>query len=224
MKIAGKHDTRCFGHVLKSAASQLRWATRGQCARSALVPLRVKAASFDLGPSAIYAAVDNPDALRERAASADAEIVMGSPTKRLREFAAAISRATCRASAPTATAAEPAGTTSVWIEAGRMSGQRVSRPQAGLRETHDGKPAPACPPSHVRGGAGGTPPRIDGTDEFTHALVGFRFMGTSPGEGVVLQDIGRIVYSPDEEQILFLAGQHNVPDEGFEAELCAALS
>jgi hypothetical protein len=66
--------------------------------------------------------------------------------------------------------------------------------------------------------------RIDGTDEFTEALVGFRFMGTSPGEGLVLQDVGRIVFSPDEEEILFLAGQHNVPDEGFEAVLCAALS
>jgi hypothetical protein len=42
--------------------------------------------------------------------------------------------------------------------------------------------------------------RIDGTDEFTHALVGFRFMGTSPGEGLVLQDVGRIEYSPDERR------------------------
>ena len=67
--------------------------------------------------------------------------------------------------------------------------------------------------------------RIDDTDEFTHALVGFRFMGTSPGEGLVLQDVGRIVFSPDEEEILFLAGQHKVP-EGPEAEavFCAALS
>lgn len=67
--------------------------------------------------------------------------------------------------------------------------------------------------------------RIDGTDEFTEALVGFRFMGTSPGEGLVLQDVGRIVYSGDEEEIVFLAGQHHVPD-GPEAEavFCAALS
>jgi hypothetical protein len=67
--------------------------------------------------------------------------------------------------------------------------------------------------------------RIDGTDDFTHSLVGYRFMATSPGEGVVLQDVGRIIYSPDEEQILFLAGQHNVPD-GPEANavFCAALS
>jgi hypothetical protein len=68
--------------------------------------------------------------------------------------------------------------------------------------------------------------RIDGTDEFTHSLVGFRFMGTSPGEGVVLQDVGRIEYSPDEEEILFIAGHHfDVPGgPDFGALLCAALS
>jgi hypothetical protein len=65
--------------------------------------------------------------------------------------------------------------------------------------------------------------RIDGSDQFTHALVGYRFMGTSPGEGL-LQDVGRIVYSPGEEQILFLAGQHHVPDPGGEAVFCAALA
>jgi hypothetical protein len=68
--------------------------------------------------------------------------------------------------------------------------------------------------------------RIDGTDEFTHSLVGFRFMGTSPGQGLVLQDVGRIEYSPDEEEILFIAGHHfdipGGPDVG--ALFCAALS
>jgi hypothetical protein len=49
-------------------------------------------------------------------------------------------------------------------------------------------------------------------------------MGTSPSEGLVLQDVGRIVYSPSEEQILFLAGQHKVPDPGGEAVFCAALT
>jgi len=68
--------------------------------------------------------------------------------------------------------------------------------------------------------------RIDGTDEFTHALVGFRFMGTSPGEGLVLQDVGRIEYSPDEEEILFIAGQHFDVPGGPDAEalFCAALT
>jgi hypothetical protein len=54
--------------------------------------------------------------------------------------------------------------------------------------------------------------RIDGTDEFTHQLVGFRFMATRAGEGLLMQDVGRIVYSQNEESILFLAGQHHVDD------------
>jgi hypothetical protein len=65
--------------------------------------------------------------------------------------------------------------------------------------------------------------RIDGTDDFTHALVGFRFMGTSPGEGLVLQDVGRIEYSGLDETIVFIAGQHHVPDNGQEV-FCAALA
>jgi hypothetical protein len=67
--------------------------------------------------------------------------------------------------------------------------------------------------------------RIDDTDDFLHSLAGYRFMANSPGEGVVIQDVGRILYSPDEEEILQLAGQHHVPD-GPEAEtvFCAALS
>jgi hypothetical protein len=63
--------------------------------------------------------------------------------------------------------------------------------------------------------------RIRGTDEFTHSLTGFRFMGTSPGEGLVLQDVGRIVYSPEHE-ILFQAGQHHVPESP--EVFCAALA
>ena len=68
--------------------------------------------------------------------------------------------------------------------------------------------------------------RIDGTDEFTHSLVGFRFIGTSPGEGLVLQDVGRIEYSPDEEEILFIAGHHFDVPGGPDAEalFCAALT
>lgn len=68
--------------------------------------------------------------------------------------------------------------------------------------------------------------RIGGTDEFTHSLVGFRFMGTSPGQGLVLQDVGRIEYSPDEEEILFIAGHHfDIPGgPDVDALFCAALS
>jgi hypothetical protein len=66
--------------------------------------------------------------------------------------------------------------------------------------------------------------RIGDTDEFTHSLTGYRFMGTSPGAGVVLQDVGRIEYVGDEEDIVFLAGQHHVPDgPGVEEVFCAAL-
>jgi hypothetical protein len=67
--------------------------------------------------------------------------------------------------------------------------------------------------------------RIDGTDEFTHSLTGFRFMGTTPGRGLVLQDVGRIEYRGDEEEIIFLAGQHHVPEgPGAEEVFCAALA
>jgi hypothetical protein len=67
--------------------------------------------------------------------------------------------------------------------------------------------------------------RIGDTDEFTHSLTGYRFMANSPGEGVVIQDVGRIEYVGEEEDIVFLAGQHHVPD-GPEAEavFCAALA
>jgi hypothetical protein len=67
--------------------------------------------------------------------------------------------------------------------------------------------------------------RIGDTEEFTHSLTGYRFMGTSPGEGVVLQDVGRIEYVGDQEDIVFLAGQHHVPDDAnAEAVFCAALA
>jgi hypothetical protein len=65
--------------------------------------------------------------------------------------------------------------------------------------------------------------RIDGTDEFTHSLTGFRFIGTTPGRGLVLQDVGRIEYRGDEEEVIFLAGQHHVPDGPGEV-FCAALA
>jgi hypothetical protein len=66
--------------------------------------------------------------------------------------------------------------------------------------------------------------RIDGTDDFTHAVVGFDFKATSPAEGIVLQDVGRKVYSPDGE-LVFQAGQDNIPDgPAAEAVFCAALS
>jgi hypothetical protein len=67
--------------------------------------------------------------------------------------------------------------------------------------------------------------RIDGTDDFTHSVVGFDFMATSPGEGVVLQQVGRRVFSLDGEEIVFQAGQDNIPDgPASDAVFCAAIS
>jgi len=67
--------------------------------------------------------------------------------------------------------------------------------------------------------------RIGDTNEFTHSLAGYRFMATDPGRGLVIQDVGRIEYVGEQEDIVFLAGQHHVPD-GPEAEavFCAALA
>jgi hypothetical protein len=65
---------------------------------------------------------------------------------------------------------------------------------------------------------------IEGTDDFTATVTGFRFMATFPGEGLVLQDVGRFEESPDGE-ILFVAGQHDLLPEAVEPEvICAALS
>jgi hypothetical protein len=68
--------------------------------------------------------------------------------------------------------------------------------------------------------------RIDGTDEFTHSVVGFDFHGKVAGRGpLVLRDVGRKVFDPETGEIVFRAGQTNIP-EGPEADavFCAALS
>jgi hypothetical protein len=44
------------------------------------------------------------------------------------------------------------------------------------------------------------------------------------GSGVVLQDVGRLVESPGEEQLLFSVGQHDLLDDSQAAHYCAALS
>jgi hypothetical protein len=67
--------------------------------------------------------------------------------------------------------------------------------------------------------------RIDDTDQFRHTVVGFDFMATVPGVGLVLQEVGRKVFSLDGEEIVFFAGQSNIPEgPEFEAVLCAALA
>jgi hypothetical protein len=67
--------------------------------------------------------------------------------------------------------------------------------------------------------------RIDDTDEFTHTVVGYDFKATSPGEGLVLADIGRKIYAPDGEHFVFEAGQHDMrTGPAIEALFCAALN
>jgi hypothetical protein len=68
--------------------------------------------------------------------------------------------------------------------------------------------------------------RIDGTDQFTHSVVGFDFQGKVDGRGpLVLRGVGRKVFDPETGEIVFHAGQTNIPD-GPEADavFCAALT
>src|SRR5215218_3099685 len=68
--------------------------------------------------------------------------------------------------------------------------------------------------------------RIDGTDEFTHSVVGFDFQGKVDGRGpLVLRGVGRKVFDPETGEIVFHAGRTNIPD-GPEADavFCATLT
>lgn len=65
--------------------------------------------------------------------------------------------------------------------------------------------------------------RIADTEEFSHTLVGFRYLGIAAGEGLVLQDVGRIVYDP-QHNVVSLAGQHDTEELGEQQALCAALT
>ena len=68
--------------------------------------------------------------------------------------------------------------------------------------------------------------RIPGTDEFTRTVTGFRYLVNEPGEGVVVRDVGRIVYDDlDESSWRDLAGQHDFADGMIiEPTLCAAIA
>jgi hypothetical protein len=69
--------------------------------------------------------------------------------------------------------------------------------------------------------------RIDGTDDFTHSVVGYDFHVKVDGRGpVVFRDVGRKVFDPETGEIVFRAGQTNIPADGSEAEalFCAALA
>lgn len=66
--------------------------------------------------------------------------------------------------------------------------------------------------------------RIDDTDEFTQTIVGHIFLETSPGEGIVLQDVGRIVFPPGTEEVTLFQAGHHIMEEEFGDLACAALA
>jgi len=67
---------------------------------------------------------------------------------------------------------------------------------------------------------------VDGSqDLFTDTVVGHVFLATQPGHGIVIHDSGRVIFNPDETEILFAAGHHaELVDHQFEALLCSALT
>jgi hypothetical protein len=68
--------------------------------------------------------------------------------------------------------------------------------------------------------------RIPGTDLFTVAITGFRYFVNVAGEGVVLRDVGRIVYATQFQlDVIFSAGVHELAYEAdIEPAFCAALA
>jgi hypothetical protein len=68
--------------------------------------------------------------------------------------------------------------------------------------------------------------RIPGTDEFDRTITGFRYMVNEPGDGVTIQEVGRIVYDNlDETSWHDVAGQHDLADVTLnEPTMCAALA
>lgn len=68
--------------------------------------------------------------------------------------------------------------------------------------------------------------RNPGTDTFKVAITGFRYFVNRAGEGVVLRDVGRIVYATEaQEKVLFSAGVHELAYEAdIEPTFCAALA
>jgi hypothetical protein len=67
---------------------------------------------------------------------------------------------------------------------------------------------------------------VDGSqDLFTNTIDGHVFLATKPGHGIVIHDSGRIIFNPDETEILFVAGHHDeLVEHQFEALLCSALT
>jgi hypothetical protein len=62
-------------------------------------------------------------------------------------------------------------------------------------------------------------------DLFTDTITGHVFLATQPHHGIVIHDSGRVIFNPDETEILFAAGHHaELVDHQFETLLCAALT
>jgi hypothetical protein len=66
---------------------------------------------------------------------------------------------------------------------------------------------------------------VDGSqDLFTDTITGHVFLATQPHHGIVIHDSGRIIFNPDETEILFAAGHHDeLIEHQFETLLCSAL-
>ena len=67
---------------------------------------------------------------------------------------------------------------------------------------------------------------VDGSqDLFTDTIDGHVFLATQPHHGIVIHDSGRVIFNPDETEILFVAGHHDeLVEHQFEALLCSALT
>jgi len=68
--------------------------------------------------------------------------------------------------------------------------------------------------------------RNPGSDTFKVAITGFRYFVNRAGDGVVLRDVGRIIYATQfQEDVLFSAGVHELAyDADIEPAFCAALA
>ena len=77
----------------------------------------------------------------------------------------------------------------------------------------------------VRGEFQQTYTAIPGSDQITVAVRGFRYLVNEPGHGVIVQEVGRIIYGePTEETILAMAGHHDAAEgSNVESVLCQAL-
>jgi hypothetical protein len=53
--------------------------------------------------------------------------------------------------------------------------------------------------------------RIPGTDQYTKEISGFRYLVNQLGQGVIIQEVGRVIYADlDQTTVLFQAGKHQL--------------